>query len=169
MKTCYSLLLILIWLNAHPVAGVTKNMDMSGMDHSGMVHDHMPREIPANAAIPAISLQLYRDAKDGFNLHLQLANFNIAAPEFDKPIGQLLSGHAHLYINGEKIQRLYGRYNHLPSNLFKPGVNVVMVSLNAHNHDVWTYNAQQIMASIAIKPALDNFAIAQFSSSPTAN
>lgn len=137
-----------------------------GNSMEGMEHDHQPALIPEHSLVPQIELQLHRDDMSGFNLHLKLVNFNVGPPEFEKEIGKIVEGHAHLYINGEKIQRIYGRYIHLPQELFKEGVNMVMVSLNAHNHNVWTYGDKQILASTAIMRDAEKFQITQFSSSP---
>ncbi|NVJ49398.1 MAG: hypothetical protein HWE11_03360 [Gammaproteobacteria bacterium] len=142
------------------------------MDHSmhgsmaGMVHDHQPIAIPETSLVPQIALTLHRDNMDGYNLHIKLNNFNIAPPEFQADVGKVIDGHAHLYINGEKIQRVYGRYLHLPNRLFKPGVNMIMVSLNAHNHDVWTFDNKQVLASVAINQSSEKLVLTQFSSSP---
>ncbi len=145
-------------------------MDNSGMNGSmaGMVHDHQSVPVPDKAAIPKLEVQLFRDIKSGFNLHLKIMNFNIEPPEFESVEDNLLSGHAHLYINGEKIQRIYGRYVHLPEKLFRPGVNMIMVSLNAHNHDVWTKDNKQILASVAIQKDAEQFELTRFASFPLA-
>ena len=98
-------------------------------------HSHAPIEIPANYPVPKLGINLFIDDKSGFNLHLQLADFELEAPEFaaDKPISYV-QGHAHLFINGQKIQPIYGKYLHLPAKLFKKGINQVMVTLNNHDH-----------------------------------
>jgi len=137
-----------------------------------MVHDHKPISLPDNAAIPKINLEIYRDEKDGFNLHLHLAEFEIEPPELEggnstsKAKKMIVDGHAHLYVNSIKIRRLYGNFDHLPQSLFKPGINMVMVSLNAHNHDVWTIGKKQIMATLMLKPDQESFILHDFSSSP---
>ena len=144
---------------------VSHNMP-KGHNMAGMVHDHQPVAVPEGAAVPQLEIRLFRDEMSGFNLHLKLANFNIAPPEFEKTLGRIMEGHAHLYINGKKTQRIYGRYVHLQQEMFKEGINMVMVSLNAHNHDVWTYNDQQILASIAIQRDKEKFQLVDFASSP---
>lgn len=141
---------------------------MSGMDHSnmaGMVHDYEPIQVPQGVPVPQLGLVLHRDAMSGVNLHVQLKDFAIAPPERAEIEG-LLNGHAHLYINGKKIQRLYGRDVHLPAELFKPGVNLVMVSLNAHSHAVWAMGKKQLLASSFINFANEPLVVHSFTSSP---
>ncbi|WP_369682774.1 hypothetical protein [Roseovarius sp. M141] len=41
-------------------------------------------------------------------------------------------GHAHVYVNGEKLGRLYGAWMHLPR--LPPGEVIVLVTLNSNTH-----------------------------------
>jgi len=42
-------------------------------------------------------------------------------------------GHAHLYIDGKKVTRLYGEWYHIPS--LSPGTHKITVTLNANSHE----------------------------------
>lgn len=164
----------------HDMANMSGMGDMSEMENmKGMVHDHKPISIPEGAETPQINIAIFQDKKDGFNLHISLANFELEPPEFESALiekspqftkaknGKLIvDGHAHLYVNGKKISRVYGNYVHLPSALFNPGINMIMVSLNAHSHDVWTLENNQIMATLIINPKLKKLVLQGFSSSP---
>lgn len=148
-----------------PMPAVTAQT-MAG--HEGMMdHSHEPVAIPANLPVPKLEAALYRDEKSGFNLHIQLADFQLEAPEFasDKPLNYV-QGHAHLFINGQKIQRIYGQYLHLPGTLFKPGINQVMVTLNNHDHKIWSRDKKQVVASIFLDAGKEQFIKHSFSSSP---
>ncbi|WDE03361.1 hypothetical protein SG34_018395 [Thalassomonas viridans] len=136
--------------------------------HEGMMdHSHEPVAIPANLPVPKLEVALYKDEKSGFNLHIELADFELEAPEFasEKPLGYV-QGHAHLFINGQKIQRVYGQYLHLPGTLFKPGINQVMVTLNNHDHKIWSRDKKQVVASVFIDAGKEPFIKHSFSSSP---
>ena len=164
----------------HNMADMSGMGDMAGMDNmKGMVHDHKPISLPEEAEIPKINIAIFPDKKDGYNLHISLANFELEPPEFESALienppqftknknGKLIvDGHAHLYVNGKKISRLYGHYIHLPSALFNQGINMIMVSLNAHSHDVWTLGNNQIMATLIINSHLKKLVLQKFSSSP---
>ena len=142
--------------------------NMQGMDHSnmaGMVHDYAPIQVPQDIPAPQLALVFHRDAMSGVNLQVQLKGFALAPPERKEVEGQL-NGHAHLYINGKKIQRLYGADVHLPEELFKPGVNLVMVSLNAHSHAVWAVGKKQLLASSFVNLANESLVVHSFTSSP---
>lgn len=161
-----AILLLCVWAGA-----ALAQMDhgtMPSMDHSnmaGMVHDYAPIQVPEGVPVPQLALQFHRDAMSGVNLHLQLKDFALAPPEREELAG-LLNGHAHLYVNGKKIQRVYGRDLHLPAELFKPGVNLVLVSLNAHSHAVWALGKKQLLASSFINLAVEPLVLHSFSSSP---
>jgi len=43
-------------------------------------------------------------------------------------------GHAHLYLDGEKVARVYGRWFHIPEP--GPGAHSVRVTLNANSQDL---------------------------------
>jgi len=134
---------------------------------SKMEHVHKEIEIPANKTVPKIHAQLYKDERDGFNLHINLINYEIEAPEFATTTAQnILEGHAHLFINGVKIGRLYSPYNHLKADLFNEGINMVTVTLNSHQHDTWTYKNRPLTSSITIDNSKENPFIHHFSSSP---
>lgn len=67
----------------------------------------------------------------------------------DKETG-FVEGHAHLYINGIKIQRVYGLDVHLPAEHFKEGINTVSVTLNNHGHMHWTAHDKKIVSTLYI-------------------
>lgn len=167
--------LLLLWLALFGAdqAQAQAPMDHSTMDHSamnsgampGMVHDYAPIQVPEHIPLPQLALSFHRDAMSGVNLHLDLRGFALAPPERPEQPG-LLNGHAHLYINGKKIQRVYGRDLHLPAELFQPGVNLVLVSLNAHSHAVWQTGNKQLLASSFIDLGKESLVLHSFSSVP---
>ena len=115
------------------------------MNHSEMNHDQvdvskLPRE-------PSLTLTAHKDAMSGWNLQIEPNNFEFAPARVNQAnvVGE---GHAHLYINGEKITRLYSNWyylNNLPS-----GVHSVMVVLNANNHGPLILRDQKISATLEI-------------------
>ena len=140
-------------------------------------HAHRPIEVPADAKQPRLSLSLSRDAVDGFNLQLLSQHFVLGAPPPDLSQEDLVAlavdedsgmtiGHGHLYVNGQKHQRLYGSSVHLPSKLFLGGVNQITVTLNNHGHRYWSLDGRQVLATLFIKPRADKFVIHRFDSFP---
>ena len=130
-------------------------------------HHHQAIQVPANMASPKLSVQLYKDESSGFNLDIQLENFVLESPHLEgKKQHKFLSGHAHLYINGKKIGRLYGSMHHLPGKLFKQGANEIEVSLNSHDHRAWSLGENAIAAKITINTEEKEFLVSSKSSSP---
>lgn len=135
-----------------------QNLNAKPMDH-----EHSMVQVPAGKQIPGLSLALYRDPMSGFNLHLKTLRFSLEPPEFaGGEEDERLEGHAHVFINGIKVARLYGAYLHLPEMLFKPGINQIMVSLNNHQHDTWTVGSKMILSTLVIDPAQEDFLKLQF-------
>src|SRR5215510_1606955 len=79
---------------------------------------HQVLNVDPALPIPGIALRLTRDAADGFNLALDVSNFTFTPERVNTPNEQN-TGHAHLYINGQKIARLYSPWMHLPGKLWQ--------------------------------------------------
>ena len=142
-----------------------------------MDHSHMPIEVPIQAAIPALSTSLSVDPMSGYNLELDVRNYHMMPPPedmtmddmmsaFTEPESGWLQGHAHLYVNGKKIQRVYGRYVHLPKTLFKPGTNSISVTLNNHGHMHWTVGGKKLLSTLFIDQGGDELVKHKFESFP---
>lgn len=119
--------------------------DESHGDHhgSGMGHSHEPMEVPEGQPIPKVDLVVHPDAVRGWNLEIKLSNFRFA-PEHASGEGRPGEGHAHLYVNGEKVTRIYGNWYYL-SNL-EPGQNQLRVSLSTNDHKELVHQGQPIEA-----------------------
>ncbi|MEM7438101.1 MAG: hypothetical protein AAF393_00775 [Pseudomonadota bacterium] len=104
-------------------------MDRSNTDHSG--HEgHQPLDLPAGETAPSLNAMLMKDAKGGWNLHLTVQNFRFA-PEAVNQANADGEGHAHVYVDGRKISRLYSPWLHIDA---LPAGATVKVELNANDH-----------------------------------
>lgn len=137
---------------------VVANSALSMEPNQPPEHEHKMIQMPENIKEPKLNLVLNRDEKSGFNLEIVTQNFELEPPEkrgcCDKSI---LEGHGHIFINGKKIYRAYGPYIHLPGNLFKPGINQVMVSLNDHDHNTWSRGSKMVMSTVVINVDKEDF------------
>lgn len=122
------------------------NMPPEEMSHGGD-HHHMPMEVPEGQPVPSVQLSVLDDPVNGWNLVLDIENFQFA-PEQVNQSSSASEGHAHLYINGEKIMRIYSSWHHLPS--LEPGTNEVMVTLNANGHEALTHNGEAIADTVVV-------------------
>ncbi|MEM6386748.1 MAG: hypothetical protein AAF718_10985 [Pseudomonadota bacterium] len=102
------------------------------MDHS--VHMHMHGEaliIEPGETAPTLAIDITPDTAGGWNLHMQTTNFSFTGERSGKAhvTGE---GHAHIYVNGEKVARAYGPWFHLDA--LPDGAVEVEVTLNSNDH-----------------------------------
>lgn len=145
---------------------------MPSMDHS-----HIPVAVPSHVIPPRLSATLTRDVMSGYNLKLDIENYKMTAPPIGVPMEELMipsinadtgfvEGHAHLYINGEKIQRVYGDSVHIPASYFKEGMNQLNITINNHAHMFWTFDDKKIISSLFISVSTPQLMMHQFDSFP---
>lgn len=114
---------------------------LGGLDHA--LHDQTaaspgdghgdhgaPVAVPLGASTPTLAVTLMPDPVSGWNLHVETGNFRFA-PEAAGLAHVPGDGHAHVYVDGAKIARLYGPWMHIPA--LPPGAHVE-VTLNANDH-----------------------------------
>jgi hypothetical protein len=97
---------------------------------------------------PAVQLIVHPDAKAGWNLQVQVEHFRWA-PEHANQAHVPGEGHAHLYVNGKKITRLYGAWyylEHLPA-----GANEITVTLNANTHSDYAVKGEPVSATRMVR------------------
>lgn len=109
--------------------------------HSDGGHQHKTVEIPAGQPVPAVNITVHPDPISGWNLETQVTNFRFA-PENASKAAKPGEGHAHIYVNGKKVGRLYSAWYHLDQ--LPPGKNEITVSLNANSHEALVHNGQVI-------------------------
>lgn len=122
--------------------------------HGTTDHHHKMIEIPAGQPIPSVNLIVHKDPLKGYNLQTQVSNFRFA-PENISNAAKPGEGHAHLYVNGKKITRLYGSWYYLEN--LQPGKNAIAVRLNSNNHQTLADNGKIIQDTETIEvPAPGN-------------
>jgi len=116
-----------------------------GMDHGGTDHAQMhgqPITLVAEDA-PSLAIRVMPDPMSGHNLFVETEGFAFA-PQNASGDHQPGEGHAHVYVNGTKIGRLYGPWLHLPD--LPKGEVTVEVTLNANDHRPLAVNGAPITA-----------------------
>lgn len=111
--------------SAHDDMHDTMNANGAHASHGAVIS--LPDAIDA----PRLDVAITPDPVSGWNLHLMVLNFRFAPEHASRPHipGE---GHAHVYMNGTKIARLYGPWFHI-ANL-PAGDNEVIVTLTANDH-----------------------------------
>ncbi len=80
---------------------------------------------------PRLALDVQEDMHGGWNVRLITQNFEFTPEECGE--GHIDGhGHAHLYVNGEKVARLYGPWYHIKS--LPQGKHEVKVTLTSNEH-----------------------------------
>jgi|GEM_PF-1140640 len=157
---------------SNPAAAAGGAQYMAPKDHS-----HIPVAVPQSAPVPKLSVSLTKDVMSGYNLSLKTENYDMTAPPIGVAMEELLEpslndktgfvqGHAHLYINSEKIQRVYGNNVHIPASYFKDGMNQLNITINSHAHMFWTSDDKQIISSLFINTSSPKLLMYQFDSFP---
>ena len=124
---------------------VSRGGDSGGMDHS--MHGGAGLEVGEGEPVPSISLDVQPDG-DGYSVTIETQNFEFYRPEADMAPHEPGQGHGHLYLNGLKLQRMYGttaRIGALP-----PGQHTVRVTLNTNDHMAYLVDGQPIGAEAEI-------------------
>ncbi len=113
----------------------------------GTRHDHSELlEVSAGPA-PFVDLQVMPLDDGGYNVRVQTLNFTFA-PQHVGMEPMAGEGHAHLYIDGVKIARIYGEWYHLES--LPEDAQMISVSLYANNHQPLAVDGLEITDSVMI-------------------
>jgi len=134
------------------VIAAANGITLDGHDHGAhghgaqaAAHDHgTPIDLPVGSA--TASARLEPDSVAGWNLFLQSPGFCFA-PEHAGLADRPGEGHAHLYLNGRKIARLYGPAHHLDA--LAPG-DRLRVELNANDHRPLTVAGQPLAVELTV-------------------
>ncbi|MBD2576897.1 hypothetical protein H6G50_04275 [Oscillatoria sp. FACHB-1406] len=115
--------------------------------HGDSEHSHGMRDIPHGQPVPRVDLIVHPDEKIGWNLEIRLENFRFA-PERVNIDSSTVEGHAHLFVNGQKVTRLYSNWYYLPE--LPSGRNEIKVSLNTNQHEMLMHDGKEIAATAII-------------------
>jgi hypothetical protein len=121
----------------------------SGVEgHGTRDHSHQEMlELSADQPIPTIAIVVHPDPVSGWNLEICTTNFALRRRPLTRTMYQIRAMDT-LYINGEKVSRVYGPWLHLPT--LPPGRNEITVELNANNHQVFAYDGNKIAATAIV-------------------
>lgn len=123
----------------------TELNNQSAMEMSDTTHDHSSLfNVPADQA-PSVAIEVNKDAKSGWNVHIITSDFTFTPENASSNNNVIGEGHAHLYVNGEKVARVYGDWFHYPGN--PTGDVEFKVTLNANDHSNYAVDDVVISAS----------------------
>ncbi len=113
-------------------------------DESG----HRYRQVDA-AGAPSVELAVRPDSVDGWNVQLTVRDFRFTP---DSVGGGALPGrgHAHLYVDGRKLARVYGEWFHLPAADVPKGTHRLTARLYADDHTVWAVDGKPVESTVEL-------------------
>lgn len=112
-------------------------------------HSHGAEGFEATDPVPSVTVTATPDPMAGHNLQVVATDFTFAPETVGEMTTESGQGHAHLYVDGQKVTRLYGEWYHLAQEL-DPGEHEVRVVLSANDHRDYTSDGEAIEAVTTI-------------------
>ena len=104
-------------------------------------------DLPAGLDAPTLDFRVAKDAASGWNLHIVTTGFRFAPESVNAP-HRPGEGHAHVYVDGKKVARIYGPRFHLGA--LPPGRVTLSVTLNANDHSALAVAGRPLTAEKTI-------------------
>ncbi len=123
-------------------AGDDGNSGAGPGDHGSMDHGPTESSVPIEVGVVAMA-----EDTGAVNVHIVTDGWRWAPEEVnqDDTPG---AGHAHIYVDGVKLNRVYGPYYHIPN--LDAGDREIRVTLNANSHGELTYAGQPLEATTMV-------------------
>ena len=104
---------------------------------------HPGNQIDADKPYPSITLTVIKDKIDGYNIFIDLKNFNLNPSEIG---GENISnsGYLQLFINDIRITRIYSDWVHVPQRFFNLEENFIKITIHSYLHDQFTIKGKPI-------------------------
>lgn len=116
-----------------------------GAAEHAMAHDAALDLAPDGA--PSVEVMVTPDPMAGYNLHVMTQNFAFS-PQNASTEHVAGEGHAHVYVNGVKLGRLYANWMHIDS--LPKGTVTIDVTLNSNDHRPLAVDGAMISARTAL-------------------
>lgn len=93
----------------------------------------------AREVAPKVSLKVKKDPTGGFNVQVLTSNF-VWRPEMASREHVVGEGHAHVYLDGRKIMRIYNEWFHLNTYQFstRPADQLLRIEVVGNDHAPYT-------------------------------
>lgn len=127
---------------------ISMETDADSHSHSEDSHSHSETyEVGDAALIPSVELMVMEDEKSGWNVTLTTENFtftpeNVNGEHVDN------EGHAHIWVDGEKLARIYSESYHIDD--LGEGEHEISVTLNTNKHADYTVDGETIMDTVMV-------------------
>ena len=126
-------------VSAMPAGELLTTLDREG---------HQLRDVPAVDA-PTVAIEVTADKMGGYNLQTTTDNFTWA-PQHASGEAVPGEGHAHIYVDGEKVSRVYGEWFFIGPMVMEPGKHKVTVTLNGNDHNQYAADGNPVEATVTM-------------------
>ncbi len=123
------------------------------MPADGEQHDHSKQLNMSGDSAPIVDLSVISLSDGSYNVRVQTLNFVFTPQNVDQdPV--MGEGHAHLYVDGVKIARLYGEWYHL--DILPDDAEMITVVLYANNHQPLAVDGVEISDQVMVADLMAN-------------
>lgn len=136
--TTLILAVAVLFLIVEPYMQTTIEQDIH--DEEAHAHEEL---LDASSWNPSVEIEILEDPKSGWNVHIITENFEFN-PEGASKEHVDGEGHAHVYLDGVKLNRVYSEWYHIAK--IEPGTHEIRVTLNANSHEDLEVNGEQVEA-----------------------
>ena len=120
----------------------------SGSHGHGGSHESGGHHVVESETPVSISVIAEQDNAGGVNVHIDTDGWRWA-PEEVNMADSPGAGHAHVYVDDVKINRVYGPYYYLTG--LEPGMREIRVTLNTNSHSELTFGGQPLEDTIVVE------------------
>lgn len=135
--------------------GVTLDGHDHATGHGGGGHDHaamVPIVLPEGDDAPTLTATVLKDPASGWNLHVETTNFRFS-PEHASTPHIAGEGHAHVYVNGVKLARIYANWYHIDH--LPIGEVMIEVALNSNDHNELAVANKPLRVGVKVENSSD--------------
>lgn len=133
--------------DGHDMVAMMDGERVGGAGHRGTGAQDAVRETSDGVVAPTVAVEVTEDPVEGWNLRVVLTDFRIA-PERVSTDHVESEGHMHLYIDGNKVTRMYGEWHHI--GVLEPGEHEVRVELSSNDHSLLAVGGDIVDATTTI-------------------
>ena len=131
-------------INFHVFASDSMKSDAAGSD------SHHAADVPAQVISDApvsVEISAEPDAEGGVDVQITTEGFRFA-PDLVDQDHTPGAGHAHIYLDGEKLGRVFESEYHIA--VVPPGEHEIRVSLNTNNHSELVFGGEKVEATTTL-------------------
>jgi hypothetical protein len=135
-------------VDGEPIVAMA-TVDVPPHDHGA--HSHVDAgQVAWEGVAPQMTIEVEEDPKSGYNALIAVDGMTLSAENVngDHVDGE---GHLHLYVNGQKVGRLYGNATHIPA--LPVGEVEITVGAFTNDHSAYVIDGEPIEASTSITVA----------------